>query len=119
MAIQVTRFESHKDEVLSELGKKVQMALEEIGAVGETAVKKVTPVGTPESTGKPGYRGGTLRNSISHMVVGDNEVDIGTDVEYAPYVELGTVKMTKKPYLKPGIENNIGVFKEIVEAALK
>ena len=55
--------------------------------------KALCPVGTPESTGKKGYRGGTLRNSITFNVDtgGENSyVEIGSNVEYAPYQELGT-----------------------------
>ena len=46
----------------------VQKALEEIGIKVEKYAKALCPVGTPESTGKAGYRGGTLRNSITHEV---------------------------------------------------
>lgn len=63
--------------------------LEEIGLRAEDYAAALTPVGTPESTGIQGYIGGTLKNSMTHKVVG-KAVYIGTNVEYAPYVELGT-----------------------------
>ena len=63
--------------------------LEEIGQRAEDYAQRLTPVGTPESTGIAGYRGGTLRKSITHKVV-DDTVYVGSNVEYAPYVELGT-----------------------------
>lgn len=63
--------------------------LEEIGQRAEDYAQRLTPVGTPESTGIAGYRGGTLRKSITHKVV-DDTVYVGSNVNYAPYVELGT-----------------------------
>lgn len=76
-------------EVLASLGDATERILTEIGIKAEKYAKALCPVGTVESTGIKGYRGGTLRNSITFNV-SENEVTIGTNVEYAPYVELGT-----------------------------
>ena len=76
--------------VLSALNGAAARALEIIGGKAEMYAKLLCPVGTPESTGKPDYRGGTLRNSITHQRVDDKTVAIGSNVEYAPYVELRT-----------------------------
>lgn len=55
-------------------------ALERCGLVGEGYAKDLAPVDT-----------GRLRNSISHQVDdSENAVYIGTNVSYAPYVELAT-----------------------------
>lgn len=56
--------------------------LELVGQLIGTAAKKLAPVN------KYGY-GGTLRQSIDHRIT-DNYVEIGSYVEYAPYVEKGT-----------------------------
>lgn len=82
-------FTDNSQQVLDALEGSVNVALEEIGIRAEGYAKVLTPVGTPESTGVEGYHGGTLRNSIAHKVVGE-EVYIGTNLDYAPYVELGT-----------------------------
>ena len=118
-------------------------ALMQIGMLAEKYAKALCPVGTVESTGKKGYRGGTLRNSITYEV--DNikgEVTIGSNVEYAPYVELGTgpnftpppdwekfKKHTGKgvgsgyvkprPYLRPAIEDHVKEFKDLYMNELK
>ena len=92
MEIKVT---SHADEAIAEVDKAFANALEMIGIKAEGYAKRLCPVGTPESTGKKGYIGGTLRNSITH-VVEDNSVKVGSNVEYAPFVELGT-----GPYFQP------------------
>ena len=110
---------SHLDEVLGAEEQAKRRALEIIGMNAEKYAKALCPVGTPESTGKPGYIGGTLRNSISHQVVDSEEVHVGTNVEYAPFVELGTSKMAAKPYLGPSITDHIGEYESIVESELK
>lgn len=107
-------------DALSELDMKIAVALEKVGVKAEKYAKALTPVGTPESTGIPGYRGGTLRNSITHQVdLGIHGVYIGTNVEYAPYVELGTVKMKKRPYLRPAIDNHMAYYRHIIQNELK
>ena len=97
----------HSDEVIDDMKKTMERALEKIGMVGEAYAKEECPVDT-----------GTLRNSISHAV-DDNTAIIGTNVEYAPYVELGTSKMDAQPYLRPAVENHIKEYKEIAKGELK
>lgn len=55
---------------------------------------------------------GTLMGSITHKVVSDRAVDVGTNVEYAGYVHEGTYKMAGRPFLKDALENGTG---EIVD----
>lgn len=49
----------------------------------------------------------------------EDAVYIGTNVEYAPYVELGTQRTTAKPFLKPAVENHVNEYKKIVEDELR
>lgn len=60
------------------LAGATNLALEAIGTKAEKYAKEETPVDL-----------GRLRNSMTHIVQGDS-VYVGTNVEYAPYVELGT-----------------------------
>lgn len=48
---------------------------------------------------------GKLRKSISFNVHNFNQLEFGSNVEYGKYLELGTVKMKPRPYLKPSILN--------------
>ena len=48
---------------------------------------------------------GRLRASIKNRVKVD-EVRVGTNVEYAPYQEYGTVKMPARPFLRPALDNS-------------
>lgn len=110
----------HIQDALIESDLKRTLALEMLGMKAEKYAKALCPVGTPESTGIKGYMGGTLRNSITHKVdAGQGVVYIGTNVEYAPYVELGTVKMEKKPYLKPAVEDHVAEYKSIIDHVLR
>ena len=106
MQIKIT---SHVDEALKIKNDKVPIALEKIGLVAERYAKGYAPVDT-----------GRLRNSISHDVSTEEQaVYIGTNVEYAPYQELGTRFQTGTPFLRPAIENHLDEYKQIVEEELK
>ncbi|MEG0282567.1 MAG: hypothetical protein RR662_05260 [Clostridia bacterium] len=52
-----TQFENNKEKILAEMKKRLPKALEAVGQVAETYAKEKCPVGTPESTGIPGYIG--------------------------------------------------------------
>lgn len=60
----------------------------------EGAAKRLCPVDT-----------GRLRSSISHELALDSGLvgRVGTNVEYAPFVELGTYKMAAQPFLRPAL----------------
>jgi phage gpG-like protein len=126
--------------VLNALDDAIERALEIIGIKAEGYAKALCPVGTPESTGVKGYRGGTLRNSITHQVEKDT-LDVGTNVEYAPYVELGTGPyfdpppewehfgtekgsgighgyVHPRPYLRPAIEDHLDEYEDIMKNEL-
>ena len=110
---------SNADLFKNALPEQIGQALEAIGLTAEKhAVEEISKVvyDTPES---PNYvRTGRLRNSISHAR-DDASAYVGTNVEYAAYVELGTSKMKPRPYLRPAAENYADEYKEIVKAALR
>ncbi len=75
-------FQDNSDEVRAALQEAAERALEKCGLVAEGYAKKLCPVDT-----------GNLRNSITHNVdMSEPAAYIGTDSEYAAYVELGTGK---------------------------
>lgn len=78
-------------------------ALEAIGLQAEGYAKRLCPVDT-----------GNLRNSISHANDKDSAY-IGSNVEYAPYVELGTKRMKPRPYLKPAATEHSDEYKAIAK----
>ena len=94
--------ENHIDEYLKAVDVAKQRGLEKVGLTAERYAKALCPVDT-----------GRLRNSISHAVEGDS-VYIGTNVEYAVYVEKGTRKMQAYPYLKPAAQDHADEYKQIL-----
>lgn len=50
---------------------------------------------------------------------GDETVYIGTNVEYAAYVEFGTVNTPPQPYLKPAVMDHTGTYERILKSHLK
>lgn len=109
---------NHIGEVMAELESRIPTILEALAVEAEgNAVDEINKLvyDTPES---PSYiRTGNLKNSITHAV--DNEAAyIGSDVKYAPYVELGTSKMAPRPFLKNAINNYIEDYKQIIEEGL-
>ena len=102
-----------------ELARRIPAIMEALGLEAEgNAITEVNKLvyDTPES---PSYiRTGRLKNSISHAV-DDNDVYIGTNLEYASYVELGTSRMAPRPFLRNGIANYTNDYKRIIEDGLK
>lgn len=117
MAHDVT-FTSHKEEAMKAVSEAMARALEICGGKAETYAKELAPVGTPESTGIPGYHGGTLRNSITHEQWDEKTEVIGSTVNYSKFVELGTYKMKARPFLRPAAENHGAEYKAVIEREL-
>ena len=98
-------YKDNSKEVLSALEKGKRNALTAIGATAETYAKQETPVDT-----------GRLRNSISHAVDGEAAY-IGTNVEYAPYVELGTSRAKAHHMLQKAATEHSTEYKRLAEDA--
>lgn len=119
--------------VRQEFQRAVFRALEKCGLTAEGYAKRLCPVDT-----------GNLRNSITHQVVpSESTVYIGSNSEYAAYVELGTGiyypggrqdpwvyqdvhgnwHMTHgqraKPYLKPAVADHVQTYKDTIESELR
>lgn len=81
-------FESPAGEVARDLQRRALQV--------DRAAKQNCPVDT-----------GRLRSSITNELGQDSQglvATIGTNVEYAPYVELGTSLMAAQPFLLPALE---------------
>ena len=133
------RFTSNKDAILQESANKMRKAGEIIGGAAEGYAKALAPVDT-----------GLLRNSITHALGGgstaiseytdDNVVKkgsydgimpedehgqvtvyIGTNVQYAPYQELGApnAHVPAHPFLRPSVENHTNEYKSVLEQILR
>lgn len=126
-------FNDYSADVLNEFHDAVLRALERCGEQAEGYAKDLAPVDT-----------GNLRNSISHTVDEDEPAAyIGSNVEYAAYVELGTGKYTDggrptpwvyqddngnwhwtagnpaQPFLAPAVKEHTQTYRNIIEDELK
>lgn len=131
------RFTDNSGRIRSEFQSAVLRALEKVGLTAEGYAKRNLTENHSVDTGN-------LRNSVAHSVdAGDTSVSIGTNVEYAAYVELGTGKYTEggrptpwvyqddngnwhrtegnpaKPYLKPAVADHAQTYRAIIEDELK
>lgn len=113
--------------------RQVIVALEKIGMTAEGYAKRLAPVDT-----------GALRNSITHAVdTAEKAIYIGTNQDYAAYVELGTGKyypggrqdpwvyqdskgdwhMTSgqrsQPFLTPAVADHAQTYRNIIVDELK
>ena len=101
------RVKDNTKEVLSAMEKAIERGLEAIGMTAEGHAKKNTPVDT-----------GRLRNSISHAT-DDEAAYIGTNVEYAPYVELGSRGRDGKHMLQRAATEHTAEYKKLLEDSMK
>lgn len=126
-------FTDNSKEVLAAMHEAAARALEKCGLVAEGYAKKLCPVDT-----------GNLRNSITHTVDEQEPAAIiGTNNEYAAYVELGPGKYAEggrptpwvyqdakgnwhmthgqraQPFLKPAVADHAAQYRDILESELK
>ncbi|RHO42890.1 hypothetical protein DWY31_04310 [Dorea sp. AF24-7LB] len=83
----------------------VRTVVRKNGADLQTKAQENAPVGTPQSTGIPGYVGGTLKRSVELDITdGGLTAEVEPTADYAAYVEYGTRFMEAQPYLKPAYD---------------
>lgn len=108
MADGVSVIQDNTGQVIDGIDSAIGAALEEIGLLAENYATKKCPVDT-----------GNLRGSITYEVdAGDNAVYIGTNVEYAPHVELGTSRQKAQPFLRPAASEHGAQYSRVLKKAL-
>lgn len=100
-------YKDNTDEVIAALKNAKKRGLEAIGLTAEGYAKKDTPVDT-----------GRLRNSISHET-DDEAAYIGTNVEYALYVELGARGRAGRHMLQRAAAEHTDEYKRLMEDSMK
>lgn len=115
---------SNRAAVLAATEGAIKKALEICGGKAETYAKMLCPVDT-----------GRLRSSLTHQADGYDTMLIGSNVDYAPYVELGHHQqpgryvpaigkrlvaswVEGKPYLRPAIEDHLSEYQGILNEEL-
>ena len=131
------KFTSNVNDILRQLEKGKRNALTAIGATAETHVKDnitaddlidtgrlrnsitfatgdYSGIGTYTDNKKKKYSDATARNTPK-----DDEVGIGTNVEYAAYTELGTQHIAAHHYLKRAVTEHKDEYKKLTVQAIK
>ena len=130
-------YKDNSKEVLAALEKGKRNALTAIGATAETHTKEnitadklvdtgrlrnsityatgdYSGIGTYTDSNKKSYSDATARNTPK-----DDEVGIGTNVEYAAYTELGTQHIAAHHYLKRAVTEHKDEYKKLTVQAIK
>ena len=126
MKVILLRYKSYKKDLEKKLNNNIEKALHAVGGYVEGQAKTRAPVGVYKKESKGTYRsgpmagktqvGGNLRSSYTYATDSkEKSVTIGSNVHYAPYLELGTSKQKPQPHLKPAVEENKRNIKKIVE----
>ena len=110
------KYISRKAEVLGDIKKAKARALEICGGTAERYAKQNLTANRSVDTG-------VLRNSIAHAQRDEDTEVVGTNVYYAPYVELGHHTrsgswVAPKPYLRPAVEDHRKEYETIIRTEL-
>ena len=100
-------YRDNTGEALAALERAKRRGLEAIGLTAEGYAKRETPVDT-----------GRLRNSISHAT-DDEAAYIGTNVDYAPYVEMGARGRKGAHMLQRAASEHADEYKRLMEDSMK
>lgn len=127
---------------------KLRRAAEIVGGMMETNAKKHVKTAVYSTPHGWYIRTGNLRNRITHEITEDEKtitITVGSEVEYAPYVELGTgiyaeeshaksipwryqddngnwhttSGMKPRPFLRPALENHVHEYIRAIEAEMQ
>jgi len=96
----------YTDKVMKKLNKSLDENLNEAKDVLVNNIKIETPVRT-----------GTLQNSIEGIVK-DKNIIVGTDVDYASFVEFGTRYQLPQYFMTKGYRSSISALKSIFKRKL-
>lgn len=86
----------------------VDEALEAAAELTVAEAKRFAPVRT-----------GRLRDSIAILEQGEGYVVVGSEVEYAPYVEFGTYRMAPRSFLRPAVWDALYSFQEAIKVRVE
>lgn len=99
----------NSEAVSTGISQAISSAMEEIGMLAEGYAKRACPVDT-----------GRLRNSITHQMGSEGRsVYIGTNVEYAPHVELGTRHQQAQPFLRPAAQDHSSQYRNVLKKRME
>lgn len=132
-------FKDHSAECKEEIESRALKALTMCGMVVERTAKQLAPADTGllrnsitwalagKKPAAKSYKADKPKNGViqtgeySGTAPNDDELSvfIGTNVEYAPYVELGTSRQEAQPFLKPAAANSKNALEQCFKKAFE
>lgn len=106
MAVKITTKNNFFPKAKAQLDEQLAQVITKGCLAIEADAKRQCPVDT-----------GNLRRSITTKVKGTSG-EVGTNVEYAPYVEYGTRHQVAQPFLIPALQSNISSIKQNIEKTI-
>lgn len=107
--IDAAAFSAELQQQLQQLGLRTERAVLRLAIDTQNRARELCPVDT-----------GRLRASITHVPGRDSNgyyVDVGSNVEYAPFIEFGTIKQPAQPYLRPALAEAVAAGLNVAGAA--
>ena len=106
--------EFYTDEVVKEYNTAIEQAMKEAVLIVEADAKRNAPVDT-------GRLRASITNEVRKIAGAVLEGRVGTNVDYARFVELGTSKekYPTQPYLRPALRNNFDKIVAIIQEAIE
>ncbi len=93
------------DETQREVHEKIERVLQDGALETQALAQQLAPVDT-----------GRLRASIEFRKVGNLTFEVFTVVNYAGFVEYGTVHMSSQPFMRPAHERN---YQQVIAGLVK
>ena len=126
--VDIQMLRNRSDEVLDALEEAVQAALEEVGMQAQNYATAICPHQTGRLQGSITHATTRMASSVtkpatpSDGVTGapdDRCVVIGTNVEYAAYVEHGAQGRDPQKYLEPAVMDHRAEWRDIFDEHLR
>ena len=102
------KFTDNRQKVKAQLDANIVKALNAIAIEWLSNVRQYVPVDTSR----------LLKSMTYQLDIRNKKIIVGTDVEYGPFVELGTRKMRAQPYMFPSVVRYIEDYKAIARRVL-
>jgi HK97 gp10 family phage protein len=118
----------HGDEIKSDVEKAVTRGLTAAAILVQGQAIELAPVDLGNLKGSITYTVAGQRSQVRHPATVNEGIGvtdekktayIGTNVEYAPYQELGTSKMKAQPFLRPALDNQERQINEVFAKNVK
>lgn len=113
-------FRSNRLAVEKALAKAIDTGMEAVAKAGAANAKREITKLVYDKPPSPRYvRTGDLRNSLTGKYIpAERTAYIGTNMEYAQYVEFGTIYMPARPYLRNACQNYAQEYRMILQDAM-